>query len=358
MLHIILLILKIIGICLLCLIGLLLLCIGLVLFVPVRYRASGSYIEKQLKLLGGVTWLCHIISVRIFYDGEKQEDKSRVLVKIFGIAIMDTAKKKTKKAKEPKEAVLEVPKKPPHEKVAEKKEKTKSRLPEIAQKPKAEVQKNEEKKSEEKKDEAARVEHTKSKKSLLAKLTAFRQPEIAQKPKAEVQKNEEKKSEEKKDEAARVEHTKSKKSLLAKLTAFRQKMSDAFKRLCDRLETINQKKDKLMDILFSEENKKTFILLKRSIFKLIRHILPRRIEGWIHCGTDNPEKTGRMLGWLAVFYPLYAERLKIAPDFEKEIFETKFLAAGRIQAFTFVSTGIKIMLNKDLRRIISEFKHL
>lgn len=311
MLHIILLILKIIGICLLCLIGLLLLCIGLVLFVPVRYRASGSYIEKQLKLLGGVTWLCHIISVRIFYDGEKQEDKSRVLVKIFGIAIMDTAKKKTKKAKEPKEAVLEVPKKPPHEKVAEKKEKTKSRLPEIAQKPKAEVQKNEEKKSEEKKDEAARVEHTKSKKSLLAKLTAFR-----------------------------------------------QKMSDAFKRLCDRLETINQKKDKLMDILFSEENKKTFILLKRSIFKLIRHILPRRIEGWIHCGTDNPEKTGRMLGWLAVFYPLYAERLKIAPDFEKEIFETKFLAAGRIQAFTFVSTGIKIMLNKDLRRIISEFKHL
>lgn len=311
MLHIILLILKIIGICLLCLIGLLLLCIGLVLFVPVRYRASGSYIEKQLKLLGGVTWLCHIISVRIFYDGEKQEDKSRVLVKIFGIAIMDTAKKKTKKAKEPKEAVLEVPKKPPHEKVAEKKEKTKSRLPEIAQKPKAEVQKNEEKKSEEKKDEAARVEHTKSKKSLLAKLTAFR-----------------------------------------------QKMSDAFKRLCDRLETINQKKDKLMDILFSEENRKTFILLKRSIFKLIRHILPRRIEGWIHCGTDNPEKTGRMLGWLAVFYPLYAERLKIAPDFEKEIFETKFLAAGRIQAFTFVSTGIKIMLNKDLRRIISEFKHL
>lgn len=311
MLHIILLILKIIGICLLCLIGLLLLCIGLVLFVPVRYRASGSYIEKQLKLLGGVTWLCHIISVRIFYDGEKQEDKSRVLVKIFGIAIMDTAKKKTKKAKEPKEAVLEVPKKPPHEKVAEKKEKTKSRLPEIAQKPKAEVKKNEEKKSEEKKDEAARVEHTKSKKSLLAKLTAFR-----------------------------------------------QKMSDAFKRLCDRLETINQKKDKLMDILFSEENKKTFILLKQSIFKLIRHILPRRIEGWIHCGTDNPEKTGRMLGWLAVFYPLYAERLKIAPDFEKEIFETKFLAAGRIQAFTFVSTGIKIMLNKDLRRIISEFKHL
>lgn len=311
MLHIILLILKIIGICLLCLIGLLLLCIGLVLFVPVRYRASGSYIEKQLKLLGGVTWLCHIISVRIFYDGEKQEDKSRVLVKIFGIAIMDTAKKKTKKAKEPKEAVLEVPKKPPHEKVAEKKEKTKSRLPEIAQKPKAEIKKNEEKKSEEKKDEAARVEHTKSKKSLLAKLTAFR-----------------------------------------------QKMSDAFKRLCDRLETINQKKDKLMDILFSEENKKTFILLKRSIFKLIRHILPRRIEGWIHCGTDNPEKTGRMLGWLAVFYPLYAERLKIAPDFEKEIFETKFLAAGRIRAFTFVSTGIKIMLNKDLRRIISEFKHL
>ena len=50
-------ILKILGIILLCIIGLLLLIIALVLLVPVRYRAEGSYNEEDIQAHLKIRWL-------------------------------------------------------------------------------------------------------------------------------------------------------------------------------------------------------------------------------------------------------------------------------------------------------------
>ena len=92
MLHIILLILKIIGIGLLCLLGLALLFILLVLFVPVRYKVRGSYIDKKIKAFGQVTWLGRAVSVLGAYDGDAGENKGSFRVRLFGIPIIDSAK--------------------------------------------------------------------------------------------------------------------------------------------------------------------------------------------------------------------------------------------------------------------------
>lgn len=168
---------------------------------------------------------------------------------------------------------------------------------------------------------------------------------------------------EKKNEEKIVEHTKKRRPFSERLNAFvakaaglKTKIFTFFKGIFEKVAAICRKKDKVMDILFSDRNRPAFVFLKRSVLQLIRHILPRKIEGWIHFGMDDPEKTGRMLGRIAVFYPMYAKSLKIAPDFEKEVFETKLFLSGRIRAFTLAATSIKIVLNKDLRRILSELK--
>lgn len=325
MLHIILLVLKIIGIGLLCLIGLLLLLIALVLFVPVRYRFSGSYLEKVPKLSGRITWLGHAVSARIFFDGGQKKDQSRILVKICGIKIFDTAKPAASK---------EAP-------VSEEKE-----VP-VSKKKEAPV--SEEKTAKEDKKAADEVKPVKAMKAeAKADGTAACEEKNVRQTKNDKTAN----------EAKIVEHTKNRKGLLKKLKAIPEKITERIQAIGKKLETIGEKKDKLMAILCSEENKKAFVLLKRSAFKLIKHILPRRIWGRIHFGMDDPEKTGRILGGLAVFYPLYAKQLCIAPDFEKKVFEAELSMTGKIQAFTFLSTGIKIVLNKDLRRIVSELKHL
>ena len=64
-------ILKIIGILLLVILGLLLFVIISVLFVPLRYRAEGSFYEK-LKGSASVSWFLHLISLKISYDEKAQ----------------------------------------------------------------------------------------------------------------------------------------------------------------------------------------------------------------------------------------------------------------------------------------------
>lgn len=73
MLHILFLILKIIGIILLIILGITLTLVGVVLFVPIRYRVKTETTNgmKGLKTEGRATWLLHLISAQITYQDEK-----------------------------------------------------------------------------------------------------------------------------------------------------------------------------------------------------------------------------------------------------------------------------------------------
>lgn len=82
MLHVILLILKIIGFLFLAVLGLLFGIILLALFVPIRYRAEGSYCEK-LEGTIRVTWLLHMLSIMVSYREELQ-----VSIKLFGFCLL------------------------------------------------------------------------------------------------------------------------------------------------------------------------------------------------------------------------------------------------------------------------------
>ena len=102
MLAIFLTILKIIGIILLCVIGFILLLLLIILFVPVRYSAKGSYKEKTPKIRLRVSYLLYLFCLIISYN-----EKLDYYIRLFGIKI-DLKKLKTKK-KKPKNVTEEQP---------------------------------------------------------------------------------------------------------------------------------------------------------------------------------------------------------------------------------------------------------
>lgn len=71
MVHILLLILKVIGILILILLGVFLAAVCLVLFVPVRYEAGGNW-KKEPVGRGQVSWLFGAVSLRAGYDGKEK----------------------------------------------------------------------------------------------------------------------------------------------------------------------------------------------------------------------------------------------------------------------------------------------
>ena len=85
MLHILLLILKIIGVIILAVLGIAVLLVGVVLFVPVRYsfEAETPGGLDKLKLIGRATWMLSFATAHISYSDKKLDWKVRILWKRF-----------------------------------------------------------------------------------------------------------------------------------------------------------------------------------------------------------------------------------------------------------------------------------
>ena len=89
MIHVLLTVLKILGILLASIIGLLLLILLIVLLVPVRYRGKAQKHDK-INADGVVSWLLHIVHCSVKYEG----DGVITVVRIFGIKVYPKSEKK------------------------------------------------------------------------------------------------------------------------------------------------------------------------------------------------------------------------------------------------------------------------
>ena len=86
MIHILLMILKVIGVILLVILGLILAAVLLILFVPVRYRADVSF-EGKPDGEAAVSWLLHLVRIRVSYH-EHADISGRVLwFKLFDVRL-------------------------------------------------------------------------------------------------------------------------------------------------------------------------------------------------------------------------------------------------------------------------------
>lgn len=101
-------------------------------------------------------------------------------------------------------------------------------------------------------------------------------------------------------------------------------------------------------------------LLIRQGGGILRHILPRRITGYVEFGAEDPSDTGKILGLVAALYPVMPEGLEIQPDFTEKKLEADVKAAGHFFLIVVLVRGLKIWFNRDfkaLRKRISRAKN-
>ena len=138
----------------------------------------------------------------------------------------------------------------------------------------------------------------------------------------------------------------------------RKKFGQSFRDFRLTLEKICDKIKKVKKLLKSEQMKRTKAWIWKEIKALVFHIRPKKLQGNLQFGMDDPCLTGEILAVLGVFYPLYGEYFTIEPFFEKQILEGEVSFRGRIYGIYFVLLAWHIFQNRDLRFIIKKFKYL
>ena len=130
-----------------------------------------------------------------------------------------------------------------------------------------------------------------------------------------------------------------------------EKWKQKWKYLKKKLKEISHKKDALLKVYHSKRFEAVRQDLKIYIKEIFRIFKPRQLEGYVHFGTEDPALTGKILGGLAVFLPLYQGFLDIQPDFEKECFDGSLKGNGKIYIFSIVKLALKVILNKNLIKV-------
>ncbi len=326
MLHILLLILKIIGIVLGALLGIILLGIVLVLFVPVRYRAevmrteSGDSPPVVVRAKAG--WLLHIVNIRVNYPADVW---LRVRILFFTIFKMPKQEKEKAEKKKPdkKRSAKTKPEKTKSEKVKPEKAKPETAKPaEEPEKPAETV----------KTDDAAALEMT-GPQQFSADETA----------------------EEGADGKKRRGIKFSLKELWIKICKFFQNIWYTLKRICDKIKAIWKNIEYYTGILQSDTFKRSFALCKDELRQIFAYLKPRKLQADLVIGLDDPAATAKILSYYGILYPFVGNHVNIVPDFDRKRLEGSVLVKGKIKMFTFLKAAIRIYFNKDIKRLIKLF---
>lgn len=316
MLHILFLILKIIGIILAVILGLILLVICIVLFVPICYKADlhGSGNARELTVHAKVSWLFGLIKAVFALENGKTDLSVRIAWKKFGDSdpVEDKAEDRAEEKPTPeKKAVMQ------EKQVIQGEEKQDDTTNRIT-------------------DKSVEDESEKTEKS---EQSAKIHPE-----------NTEKKQRKKKD---RKEDSDS----ASKIEQITEKIKCTYHKFCDKINEITEKKDKISDFLTDETHKNAFLKLKNEAFHLLKKLKPKKIQGEITFGFEDPSLTGRLLAWISMIYPWIGEHTDITPDFEHRTLSGYLSIRGRLYVITPVVTAIRLILSKAVRRSFKDIRN-
>lgn len=364
MLHIILLILKIIGILLLVILGLLLLILLSVLLVPIRYRVAASHGEA-LRIEGKASWLLHLIHASFSHI----EGVLHIRMRVFGFILYDNHKPKSTKVKKQKKTV-----KRKDASITKTERNTKTKISKMDKKSDKIIKDvKSDKKSDKiikdfKSDTIKIVEtHYQPDKSLkVESLKDGRQKVESLKDESLKDESNDKLLETLKKQEQDYQETEKKKSvfqriflklkgLKEKITAFFQALKIKIIRLFESAVNIKQKAGLVLAFIKDEFNRDGFHITYHSLKKLLKHILPTKLRSRIVFGTGDPCTTGQALGIMSILYSFYGDKIQITPDFENKRFEGKHDAKGRIRLITILIIVIKLMLDKRFKQLKRNF---
>lgn len=315
MLHILICILKICGVLLLAAFLLLLAVILAILFVPLRYRADLHFENKPAGSLTA-TWLLHAFKAEAVL-----EEKLRVKIRLLWFTLFD-------------EILWPDEEEPLSEKEAISKEELRTDKDTSS------------KKSQLSDEERSSREPVFSEDDDILSATEVR-PDKAETAKAEADAPV---SEKKRKRRSFLSHIREWiRRFIARVTAF-------FRNIKASAASVQKRYRSFRSIITNEKNRKTFRLVKKQSGALIRHILPRRLKGWIRFGFEDPYYTGKILTIISPFYGLYGKNISIEPVFDEKVLTGKLCFSGRMRLSKLLWCIFRVVMDKNFRIIYRKLR--
>lgn len=382
MLHIILLILKIIGIVLLCILGLVLLAVCCALFVPVRYRIEVTREEAEgnppVVIRAKITWFLHLVNILVCYPAEVYV---RARVFLFTLFRIPEAEKKEKKVGRKKRNGKK--------KQDKKKDSGDQGLSGTGEAANGSLAKEIESNTggEAAGSLAVKAESNVYKEAagnLTGEPGSNTDRETAESLSEKTDRNGDRESacdsmdktsggenqkeagtEADPEEASGLFHRIFRKmqEFVNKIKQILEKIQESLKnirytirRFCDKIKSTSDTIKYYCEVLQSDAFRGSWLLCKEQIGVILRVLKPDKFEADLIIGMDDPASTGEILAVYGMMYPWIGQHVRVVGDFDRSRIEGQLYLKGKIRAFTFLRIALKVYRNKDIKALIKLFK--
>jgi len=144
---------------------------------------------------------------------------------------------------------------------------------------------------------------------------------------------------------------------------FLEKISQKFAKIKYTIYNIYDKIKKIwknisyyISLLQEEETKQLFGHALLRLGKILKNIRPRRIKADILFGTGSPDTTGYIYGVYCVLTCGPGLSVQVTPDFERAVLCGEFELAGHITLGVLIMNGLRLLLDRKLRRFVKKMK--
>ena len=367
MLHILLMILKIIGIILLAIIGIALLIVILILFVPIRYKIQAHRYDDTMAKVN-ISWLLSAIRFTLKYNGAEVDTKIRILgfdgskfingdtkQKQEDIIDYTNEEEKTEPKMEPKACDTDALDENKSDNVSnntngidksddtnkdndiDTKDSTNTDNA-IDTEDRTNTDNDIDAEDGTNKDNDIDTEDGTNKDNGIDTEDSINQSDISS------------------SKEQKKKNTRKPKNIFSRLVFKAKKIYHKFKTWCKKLMNMLKKADDiktkllaLAEFIDSREFKDNFAFAKVQLGRLFKHIMPLKHRIKLEFGTGSPDTTGEILGALAVVMALTGMNIQVMPDFDNAIFRGEIYMKGRIRLFNILIIALKVYFNKELR---------
>lgn len=123
-------------------------------------------------------------------------------------------------------------------------------------------------------------------------------------------------------------------------------------------EKIKRLTGKIKKILKDDSCKDALNKIKTELINLLKAIMPYKLYLKAEFSAGSPDKTGMVLGILAMFPIGYRNKWKIRPDFEREeiYIDSEFDIKGHIFLYKILVIAIRVLVDKNCRKLYNEIR--
>lgn len=143
-----------------------------------------------------------------------------------------------------------------------------------------------------------------------------------------------------------------------KLKALRNKAQDLIRRLRKLYHSVKRKEQVVMWFWDKPSTKHMLAVFRKQLIKIVKSILPKKLTGSLRLGLEDPALMGQICMFGGMFYPMYEKHFSFTPIFGEKVIEGEVFFKGRIICGAILAHVLRILLTRDFYSFLRNVKIL